>query len=38
MLEDIQQLIEGGTEIYIIEQVFNLAGDEIDAILDELGL
>ena len=38
MLEDIQQLIEGGTELYVIEQVFNLTGDELDAILDELGL
>ncbi len=38
MLEDIKQLIEGGTEIYIIEQVFNLTGNEMDAILDELGL
>ena len=38
MLEDVKQLIEGGTELYIIEQVFSLTGDEIDAILDELGL
>ena len=38
MLEDIQQLIEGGTELYIIEQVFSLTGHEMDAILDELGL
>lgn len=38
MLEDIKQLIEGGTELYIIEQVFNLSGDEMDAILDDLGL
>tara|TARA_R110002126_G_scaffold289307_2_gene443995 strand:+ start:1229 stop:1345 length:117 start_codon:yes stop_codon:yes gene_type:complete len=38
MLEDIKQLIEGGTELYIIEQVFNLTGDEMDAILGELGL
>ena len=38
MLEDIKQLIEGGTELYIIEQVFNLSGYEMDAILDELGL
>ena len=38
MLEDIQQLIEGGTDIYIIEQAFNLTGNEMDAILDELGL
>jgi len=38
MLEDIKQLIEGGTPLYIIEQVFNLEADEMDAILDELEL
>lgn len=38
MLENIQQLIEEGVEIYIIEEMFNLTGNEMDAILDELGL
>ena len=38
IIEQIEKLINNGAESYIIEQMFNLKKDEIDRILDELGL
>ncbi len=35
-LQEIQELMEGGTPLYMIEEVFSLSSYELDAIIEEI--